>query len=248
LARERISPQRQFTVKRHQPIRWWVIRVGLLAILLIGTGVAFEYGRYQGGFDLLASTQRSHRVKDELGYLQSKNRDLMDQIAMMEHSSQVDRLAYDDGKQRLIEVEKQLLMLQKELVFYRGLVAPSKKSSGLAVKDLSVRPTDEEGVFAYKLVLVQRNKNDRFAIGHINLSIKGVLKNEAVTLGLSDLFADENKKLNFKYHYFQVLAGELRLPSGFQPRQARLSLQPKGKRLKVVSVAYDWSDILLEGD
>jgi len=248
LAKEGISPQRQFTVKRHQPIRWWMIRVGLLALLLIGTGVAFEYGRYQGGFDLLASTQRGARVKDELGYLQAKNRELMDQIAMMERSSQIDRLAYEGGKQRLIETEQSVLLLRKELAFYRGLVAPSKKSNGLAVKDLSLSPASEPGVFAYKLVLVQRNKNDRFAIGRVELSIEGALKAEALTLRSSDLFPEKKRRLKFKYHYFQILEGEFRLPLGFEPRQMRVSLQPKGKRLKAVDVAYDWSDILLEGD
>ncbi|MDQ7015538.1 MAG: hypothetical protein Q9N68_04085 [Gammaproteobacteria bacterium] len=248
MARERISPQRQFTVKRHQPIRWWMIRVGLLALLLIGTGVAFEYGRYQGGFDLLATTQHSSRVKDELGYLQAKNRELMDQIAMMERSSQIDRLAYEGGKQRLIETEQGVLLLQKELAFYRGLVAPSKKSNGLAIKDLSLRPSGEKGVLVYKLVLVQHNKNDRFAIGRVEFSVAGEVKGESLVLTSSDLFVETAKKISFKYHYFQVLEGKLRLSAGFAPKRMTISLQPKGKRLKAVSVTYDWSDILLEGD
>ena len=214
-----------------------------MAVIAGGYGL-YDFGRYRGGYDHLQSRNEVEQLNQQIETLEQRNGLLMDQNAMLNRSSRIDRNAHDEVKAALNVAQQQSLELREELAFYKSLVSPSEMEPGLHVQSFTVEADAAPASFNYKLVLTQVRKNNREAVGVVLLRFSGTIDDKAVIYSLSDIAKVNTEDLNFKFKYFQSYEGNLRFPKRFEPKTVSITVKPEGKRLKSVQKTVTWGTAL----
>ncbi|GAB6042740.1 DUF6776 family protein [Endothiovibrio diazotrophicus] len=237
-------------VKPHQPWRAWLL-LALLPLLLVAVGkAALEYGRGQAAVDFVGLEGRNGELRRHLGELEEENQQLREKAVVLERAAQVDRKAYEQLRSDLDGLQKEIADLTEELAFYRSIVSPKQEGEGLRVQELLITPGGKR-MFRYRLVLTQMLHHDRRVEGTVGLSVEGFEKGAAATYSFGDLGGEGSAVYGFKY--FQNIEGDIRLPEGFTPTRVMVAVDPKGRRVKPFTRAFDWpaaavSHLTREGD
>jgi hypothetical protein len=133
--------------------------------------------------------------------------------------------------------------LRKDLAFYQQVMAPELNEQGFLIDGFYVEPALSADTYRYELALMQQKKTKRTLKGNVKVLLIGSENGKAKEYTLSSLLGQKNKKsLSFSFKYFQVLRGEITLPSGFQPEKVSVHatiFQFKRKKGELISV-FDW--------
>ena len=100
----------------------------------------------------------------------------------------------------------------------------------------------------YDLVLIQPVRSEKRVGGQAQVTIEGLRGGKKQTLKLADLAVKDGGNLLFSFKYFEEFSGELRLPEGFRPLRAIVSLQPGGDARPAIEDEYEWAKIVQEAD
>ncbi|RTR38992.1 hypothetical protein EKG38_08650 [Shewanella canadensis] len=120
----------------------------------------------------------------------------------------------NDKMQQLFSVQHQKQReLERELSFYRSIMAPENNADGVSINGLELTPNLLPRQYRVKLILTQLQKRKQSLKGRAEIKLVGVLDGEAVELDLAKL---ANVQLNFKFRYFQILDAAFTLPEGFE--------------------------------
>lgn len=248
-----MSDKHKIVIKTHQPRRQWAIVAGsVMALLLAGFGL-YSYVRATTVSDFeRAQTERDRLLEErralarDLRAARSENASLKDQVAYLGRSQEIDGAACGTVKQSLTQLQAEASDLREQLAFYRGIVSPKEAQAGVRVYDFKVtRLKGGASLYRYDLVLIQSVRNEKRVGGSVDLVVEGLRGGKKEIVNLPDLAADTNKNLVFSFKYFQEFSGQLRLPEGFRPLRATISLQPDGDTPKVED-EYEWAKILQE--
>ncbi|MCE9677929.1 hypothetical protein LZP69_01810 [Shewanella sp. AS1] len=125
----------------------------------------------------------------------------------------VEREANANMQQMFTQQYQKRKELERELAFYRSIMAPEHQADGVAINGLEMINGLLDGQFRLKLVLTQLQKRKQAVKGDVTLTFVGVQAGEAKHIALSSLIDD---KLSFSFKYFQVLEAEVTLPSDFE--------------------------------
>ncbi|ABV86311.1 DUF6776 family protein [Shewanella pealeana] len=124
----------------------------------------------------------------------------------------LEREANSDMQAMFVEQNAKQKELERELAFYRSVMAPENIADGVAINGLELEPSLEPRQYRIKLVLTQLEKRKRSLAGRSEITFVGLQDGKTVSLKLSDL---TDASFKFKFRYFQVLEGEFTLPEGF---------------------------------
>lgn len=229
----------RLVVRSHRPLRSRVVTGVLLVVLCLGGWGLFEFGRVQGGYNRIQASARINDFEDKVAALEAENDALRAQVALLETSRQVDKEAYQQVEASLSDLQAQIQAQREELVFYRGIVSPEDGRSGLQVQELQIIQGESERSYRLGLVLIRAIKHDRRVDGVVNLTVEGELNGTPVSLGLSELGAD-NVPLQFNFRYFQDFEREVVLPEGFVPRKVVVDVTPSTRGVAAVAKTFDW--------
>ena len=124
----------------------------------------------------------------------------------------LEREANNNMQAMFVEQNVKQNELERELAFYRSVMAPENIADGVAINALEIEPSLEPRQYRIKLVLTQLEKRKRSLSGRSEVTLIGLQDGKTLTLKLSDL---TDASFKFKFRYFQVLEGEFTLPEGF---------------------------------
>ncbi|GIU21415.1 MULTISPECIES: DUF6776 family protein [unclassified Shewanella] len=124
----------------------------------------------------------------------------------------LEREANRDMQAMFVEQNVKQKELERELAFYRSVMAPENNADGVAINTLELEPSLEPRQYRVKLVLTQLEKRKRSLAGRSEITLVGLQDGKTVSLKLSEL---SDASFKFKFRYFQVLEGEFTLPEGF---------------------------------
>ena len=215
------------------------------ALLVSGSYLLYELGRYHGGYSLL--DQRRERVETEtaLAERDASIEELRRQVTLLETSREIDRETYAEVEKNLSQLQARIQAQEEELAFYQGIVSPEDGIAGLRIQNLEVSPADAEQRYTLRMVLVQAIIHDRRVAGTVRFNIAGTRYGQPVDLDLSDLAVDgEVDDLAYAFRYFQDLEQELILPVGFEPDRVDVEIWPREPRGQQVSQSFQWSAIV----
>ena len=228
-------------VKPHRPwLNRIVLGLGLVALIISGWTL-FDYGRYLAGYDAAAYTEERQALQDINSALEKEVDRLREKKALLERAAQIERQAYDELDTTLKVLQGEILELEEELAFYRGIVSPQDASSGLHLQRFKIEANGKSRSYRYKVVLTQVLKNDRLATGKVQLSIDGMINNQPRTLSLKQLSEKPVKELNYRFKYFQKLEGNVELPSGFTPFRVNVKIVPRSRKRNSIEKTINWS-------
>ncbi len=230
----------RLVVKTHRPWTTWVL-LALGVVVLVSAGWSLlEYGRYRGGFDHIQAAQDYRELAQKKRALEDQLVELRERNAVLERTVQVERKATEDVKISLRALQAEILDLNEELAFYRGIVSPQDASRGLRLQSFKLTPVASDGSYRYKLVLTQVLKNDRVVYGAVKLQLEGTQGGRPRTLALADVTEKPVKELKYRFKYFQDMEGEFKLPQGFQLKRVAVKVLPRGKSKDAIEKTFEW--------
>jgi Family of unknown function (DUF6776) len=207
--------------------------------LLVAGGVIYNYGLSSAGFDSLRTARTKLQLLGEIRKLNKANEDLQQSLANAQRGLQMDQKAYQDLDLSLKASEKQIVKLREELNFYRNIISPPDKKSGVRIQSLQVESTDAENKFRYRLVLIQALKHDHTVYGKAQLQIIGMQAGKRVVVLHP---GTKKRKIGFKFTYFKDIKGSLELPKNFRPTQVRVKVQATGTNKNLERV-FNWQKV-----
>lgn len=206
--------------------------------------LAYELGRYQGGFSLFDHRRVVSELQSGLAAERETSDELRRQLAIAETGGEIDRETYAQVKATLGDLEAQIQAQEEELVFYRGIVSPQDRIAGLRIQSLEVLPTDGEARYLVRLLLVQAIVHNRRVSGAVKLQLEGTKDGQTASFDAAELVADgEPYDMAYEFRYFQGLETELALPAGFEPQRMIVEIWPNEARAERINQTFEWPAI-----
>jgi len=219
-----------------------------LLVVLLCLMLAFLLGQYYQSYELRLMQLERETLLSRIGEVESRNQRLVEKNAHLEGGSKIEREAYQQANQELIRLQRELLSQKEELVFYRGIVAPSDTGLGVNLQSFEVRKKNNQNQYSFKLILTKSGKSTKKVSGNTELLIRGESGGGVSELNLYDLALEKSsKRTKFAFRYFQVFEGDIVLPDDFEPFEIKIVIKSTTKKVKSFSETISWTDVLSEG-
>ena len=208
----------------------------------------FFVGKAYQDYELERVLLERETLLSRIGELEIRNHKLVQKNANLEGGSKIEREAYQQANQELIKLQQELLTQKEELVFYRGIVAPSNTALGVNLQSFEVRRKNSQNQFSFKLILTKSGKSTKKVSGSTAVLIRGESEGKVSELKLTDLTLEKSDKgTKFSFRYFQVFEGDIILPDGFEPYEVKIGVNPTTKKVKSFTETISWAEVLSEG-
>ncbi|MCO6411967.1 MAG: hypothetical protein J5I92_04405 [Thiogranum sp.] len=213
----------------YRPAYLW-FATATVAVSLLGTGYfLFDRGRLSAGTELVQLREQRREQERRIRDQQQEILSMREQIAVLQRSSEIDRLASLNVRNEFAGLQDELSRARKELQFYRGIVSPGDVKPGLRVQRINIEPAAEPDSYLYSLTLTQVKRNDRYVSGVIDIDVEGMEDGTVKVLPFSALMTGDSKALKYRFRYFQHFDGVIRVPGGFVPQRIMVRVVPQGK-------------------
>jgi len=211
---------------------------GLVSLLFLY--IAYEWGRFEGGYSKFAELQRRREFAAQIDTLREDNEKLRGALASAELAHTVDQKAYSDVEKNLAELQTQVLKQREELTFYRGIVSPEDGVGGLRIERFEVLPGGGDKQFHLSMVLVQSMRQEGSVAGSVSIEIEGTRDNQPVQLALNEAGAATRAdgSVAFQFRHFQKVEQDITLPAGFEPRA--VNVEVRSAKLTPVRESFKW--------
>jgi hypothetical protein len=206
--------------------------------------LAYELGRHQGGYSLIDHRRERADLAAKLGEERAVSEELRRQLAIGETASDIDRATYAQVETTLGDLQAQIQAQEEELVFYRGIVSPQDRVAGLRIQSLEALPSDGEGRYVVRLLLVQAIVHSRRVSGEVKLQLEGIQDGQIASFDAAELvLTGEPYDMAYEFRYFQGLEAELALPVGFEPQRMTVEIWPNEARAERINQTFEWPAI-----
>ena len=219
----------------------WILVLTLAGLAGYAGWILYDLGKLHGAEDLKALRTEHALLERVHKKLVKESEALRERVAILDRSSQIDRLAAKEVQDKLGSLQEDLQEARVEIEFYRGIVAPGDVKPGLRIYRFTLKNGSQPGQFRYDLVLTQLKRNDRYVKGLVNWKIVGTVDDEIHELDLAAVTKSETGPLKFRFRYFQHFTGVISLPEGYKPQAVILSIKATGKKApEPVEQTFEW--------
>jgi hypothetical protein len=228
----------QYKPKFRVTTNFVAIIVSLLVVGWVGRA-GYVSGVHQGERNGQQLKQYQHGFKAALIEIKAENIELKKQLTEQQQSEALQSIAYQALQQRLQELEKTQQSLIQENALYKNIMQGNPIKPNIQVNSLKITPLGDANQFQYTLLLTKYTQQQKFTLGQAKLALQGTTEGQSVTtvgpaLGLPEI------GLPFKFRYFQILSGTLKLPAQFQPEQIIITLYPNDQKMLQTEVNFPW--------
>jgi len=212
----------------------------LVLALIVGGGTIYDYGLNMAGFESSSASRRLHEQQDELKRLQGENAELRDSLVRAQRGLQMNQVAYQELERALNESALSIVKLREELSFYKTILSPESKITGLQIHSIKIERAAGDNEYRYKLVLVQSLKHEQTVTGNAKIEVSGTQDGAPATLVFPEGTA---APIRVNFRYFQDAEGVMRLPKNFKPQRLRASVVTGGASPQTVEQSYLWPSL-----
>ncbi len=187
----------------------------LISGAIVAAWVRFFGGGWSGNSGALDTSETNRRLRAEL---KSQSRELeaaRNELALYRTDTEVTQQARENLRQEIKGLRDQAAELEEAVAFYKNVMAPGGSERGMQIEKLTLQPTEKEGEYSYKVVLVQSGDNRNYLSGDISLTLRGSRDGQAIKLSGSD-WLNDGSETRFRFRYFQELNGRFILPEGVE--------------------------------
>jgi len=176
--------------------------------------------------------------------LKLENRELLKQQDFIQNSQKIDLQAKQESRRSLTKLHNELSDIKEKLAFYQRVVAPETLVKGLYVDSFEIKALRSEGDYRYQLVLAQGASQKKLLKGRYGMLVSGELDGKKLQFSLKELLIDGKQSAKYSFRYYQLLSAELKLPSGFSPKNIKLTVKPSKKGKAVLELEKAWSEVV----
>ena len=225
-----------------EQIKQWLqqYKVSVISSLLAVTA-GITAGYVLGNWALL---QQQQRLSSQLQQLQQLLKTT--EIQLADHRKQVDYLTAELAVERhtsqlqmqdLKSEQQKLFETRKELAFYQKIISPDLQANSLIIDSFTLSPGNAVGKYKFNLVLIEQDKQKKFAKGQIALTLTGKKSGKKTSVDLLQLAGFSKADRRFSFKHFQIFEGEFVLPSAFVAEQVEVTVSvPASRGLKAAKV------------
>jgi hypothetical protein len=216
----------------------------LLAFSVGAAVLGFYVGLKQSQYRFETAVSAKQALERQVKELRSTNASLTRQLVDLEKGHTIDRQAIARARDTIARQDTRINQLKGDVVFYKNIMAPSSKDTGLQVQRMRLQAVPGERRYSYRLVLTQVGNNHRYIHGVVAVNLVGVHEGKREVLPLREVDASVKQLgIEFKFRYFQDIRGQLVLPSGFSPDEVQVVAKPQGSSSDQVERTFQWQNI-----
>lgn len=235
------DPVPKLVVRTYAPARGRWLAIVLILLGLFALYVAYEYGRFDGGYDRLTVSQQMAEYEVGVERLEKLNRELRGRLAEFE------TVQVGQGRERaevartIGELQAQVGKQAQELAFYEGIVAKGTNAAEVKIQQLRIAATDTPQRFRLRITLVQPVRPDKTVDGVVTARIEGEREGGALVLDLGAVTAEKHNEIPFSFRYFENIDPEITLPEGFSPERVTVEVRSNRKGVAPLTQTLIWS-------
>lgn len=149
-------------------------------------------------------------------------------------------------QQDLKAEQQKLFEIRKELAFYQKIISPNLQANSLIIDSFNVSTTATPDRFRFNLVLIEQDKQKKFAKGQITLQVLGLQQGKPSTLDVLELAGFSSTDRKFSFRHFQIFDGEFSLPADFTATKIEVTVQvpaTRGSKAAKFTKTLLWQDL-----
>jgi len=179
------EPPAKLVVRTYAPVRRLILGFAAALLGCFALYVAYELGRYDGGYDRLAAAQQRVELEVAIQNLEKQNRELRTQLAELDTVRVGQERERAEISRTIGELQAQVARQAQELAFYRGIVQQGAAALGVRIHELRISATEDPQRFELHLTLVRSVRPDDTVSGTIGLRVGTVRRMGARTAWIS---------------------------------------------------------------
>ena len=167
------------------------------------------------------------------------------QVAIANKAAEIDRLAAEEVRQSLLAEQLQVGRLQKDLDFYRSLMAPDERQAEVALHSLELVGDRQSGDYRFSALVTQSGGGNPLVKGSISANIELEVDGDRQFMPLQQL-PDFNGSLpaKLRFRFFQRVEGGFQLPGKAVPVQIVVRVSLSGKAARELEKTYPWEQLI----
>lgn len=223
---------------RYSPAIRLLVAGGVVVGVLGAAVFIYNHGLSMAGFERDSAVRARSALEDETKQLRNEVQQMQETLARAQRTIQMDQAAYQELDKSLKASAAEIVRLREEVNFYRNIISPADKKSGLRIQNLYVVPAGGVNQYRYKLVLIQALKHERAVTGQASFEISGMQAGQDTVLKFPK---PTERPIYVNLKYFQDIEGRIELPRNFQPQRIKVSIAVGGGQ--PVEVTYAWPQV-----
>ncbi len=224
----------------------------LLLLVFCVALLAFAY-IWGGRSESEKSEQLGHLnadLRERVESLEQDNQQLLQRLAIFESSQKIDRLALENIRIMVRGLEDDKARLNKELMFYKSIIAPEDIEPGVRIHALDLMNGNDARQYRLRLVVSQVSRSNLFLRGKVSVTVDGSVDGAEKSLSLFELAGLERSSLSLGFRYFQELPEsqdffEFTLPEGFIAKSLQVVVNMRSGSVKKLNETFDWNKELV---
>lgn len=224
---------------RYAPTTKLLIAGGIAVAIVASAVFIYNYGLNMAGFERDSAVRAREKLEQESRQLRDESQQLREALARAQRTIQMDQAAYQELDKSLKGSAQEIVRLREEVNFYRNIISPTDKKSGLRIQNLYIVPAGGVNQYRYKLVLIQALKHERAISGQVSFEISGMQAGQDTVLKFPK---PTERPIYVNLKYFQDIEGKVELPRNFQPQRIRISITTPGGG-QPIEASYAWPQV-----
>ena len=237
----------ELVIRPHAPVRRMVLAVTLVVLGLVGLGVAFEFGQYHAGYNVMSAMRQRVRLESTIRQLKSTNTALQGRIIELDTMNAGQAREDQEVSRTIGDLQAQVARQTEELAFYRAVVAEGAPAIGVRVGTVRLSSAKPTGHFLVHVSLVRAGKTDGMTTGNVSLTVDGqgpggkptTLDSQTLAQGADGATPD----VPYDFRYFQDLEQTVALPAGFRPEHLTVEVSSTRKDIAPLTQTLPWSAV-----
>lgn len=230
----------KLVVKKHRPFEIILAVVLFSAAVSVVIWLLLDANHWRFIKSQLTQSEDSRLLWDVNQSLDIENKQLREQVVVLERSTQIDNQAAARLQNDIKGLQDQVYRLKGELEFYEGIMTATTDSKGLNIQGFHIEGTDQENLHHFKLVLTNVAKSDKIIEVTMDMSIEGMNEAGSQVLSLDKVITGSKLDREIKFKNFERIEGNLIFPKGFKPSRVVVELRQKGTNRSAVKRVFEW--------
>jgi len=215
---------------------WKQFALGITAVLFV-LFLFYFVGYMMGDSDGINLRNEKQQLTQTVRQLTQQLADSERQLVKQTQISKVDQAANVHAGESLDSQQQQIRELERELKFFRSIMAPEESHKGLQIARFNWQQQDQETI-NWQISLIQAGSQGRSISGYVIIEMRGMQGNKEVILPLKN--EKQGDRFNFRFKYFQHLFGNLKLENNMVPISVNVKAYPTLKGQPIIDKEFPW--------
>lgn len=232
----------RLVIRPQSPGRRWLLLCTALLLVLVGLYVAFELGRYLAGYDAVRAAADRAALQHQVDQLQQTQHQLRVQLAAAQEAQISDGRERSEVSRTIGELQAQLERQQKDVEFYRALLAPQlgeQTNSALRVQQFHITALPVAQQFLLRFTLNRLMQPERSIDGTLDITVAGTQNGAPNSVDLAMLTGGKSQ-LPFNFRYYMHIEQPITLPVAFKPDSVTIEVRPAHKGMAPYRQTFLW--------